>query len=751
MVPSCLKTPPPLTDVVELSSGTTGPQTCARKRNNDVFCWGANDRGQLGIGTFTDRFSTPQQVPGLTQIVSVSNSGSHTCALKADGAAYCWGGTEDRSIPRVGSLADGTIAGRFVPTAVFGLGPARQISLSGAHVCALKIDRTVACWGNNLDGQVDGVPPGFGETPFVLAPRAVPGLTNVAAVGAGGRYSCAMRLEGTVFCWGNIDGSANTIPVTQVPGVSGAVALSVGTYHACVLDGLGRAHCWGVDYSPPAAPLTPWLVPGFERLRTIAAGNLYTCAIRQDQTVTCWGYNSSGQLGDGTTGTRMTPLTIPGLSNVVGIAVSLIGGVNGVRDEAHTCAVKADGTVACWGGNRAGQLGRGTFEPYPFGLTPANVVGLSNATSVSVAGGRRLSYSPGTISSASTSCATKTDGTLWCWGNNSSATLGLGVARIGSLPFHVAGLSISLNVTKAGLGTGTVTSVPAGIACGSDCSETYSANAPVTLAAVPATGSVFAGWSGACSGILGCVLTMDASKNVTATFNTITSSLPVVTLSASDPTATEAGRTTGTFTVTRTGTITTPLTVRLSYGGTSTKGLDRNALPLSIVIPAGAASATITVTPIDDSIAEPAETVIATLSTGAGYTMGAAKIATVTIQDNDSVVPTTPVVSLVATDPTATEAGATTGTFTLTRTGTTTVPLSVALTYSGTSTKGLDRNLLPLTVVIPAGVPSATITVTPIDDNVVEPNETVIATISAGTAYTLGATTTAMIIIVSNE
>jgi hypothetical protein len=224
--------------------------------------------------------------------------------------------------------------------------------------------------------------------------------------------------------------------------------------------------------------------------------------------------------------------------------------------------------------------------------------------------------------------------------------------------------------------------------------------------------------------------------------------LPTVTIAATDAIATEAGLTTGQYTVTRTGATTAALTVSYAVTGTATAGSDYAALTGSVQIPVGAASATITVTPIDDLLVEPDETVIATLGANAAYTVGAASSATVTIQSNDVALPT---VTIAATDAIATEAGLTTGQYTVTRTGATTAALTVNYTVGGTATAGSDYVTLPGSVQIPAGATSATITVTPIDDTAVEPAETVVVTLGANAAYTLGAAASATVTIQSND
>ena len=223
---------------------------------------------------------------------------------------------------------------------------------------------------------------------------------------------------------------------------------------------------------------------------------------------------------------------------------------------------------------------------------------------------------------------------------------------------------------------------------------------------------------------------------------------PTVTIRASDTTATEAGATTGKFTVTRTAiSPPAPVTVRYTVGGTAAPGTDYVALSGSVVIPASATTATITVTPLDDSLIESAETVIVTLSADPGYVVGTAKTATVTIADNDR-----PTVSIRATDPSATEAGLTTGRFTVTRTAVTpSVAMTVNYTIGGTAQAGPDYVALSGSVVIPAGANTATIVVTPRDDAIVESSETVIVTLTANAAYTLGTPRTATVTITSND
>ena len=222
--------------------------------------------------------------------------------------------------------------------------------------------------------------------------------------------------------------------------------------------------------------------------------------------------------------------------------------------------------------------------------------------------------------------------------------------------------------------------------------------------------------------------------------------LPSVNVTATDAIATEAGTTTGTFTFARTGSTAAPLTVNYTIGGSAANGGDYTTIGTSVAIPAGAASATVVITPVDDAESEGTEAVVLTLAANAGYAIGAPNADTVNIEDNDG-----PTVTIVATDPTATEAGTTPGTFTFTRTGPTTAALNVFYTIGGAATNGVDYPGIPGIVTILPGDASVTLTITPIDDAAVEGDEGVLLTLTPDAAYTVGAPSTATVTITDDD
>ena len=222
---------------------------------------------------------------------------------------------------------------------------------------------------------------------------------------------------------------------------------------------------------------------------------------------------------------------------------------------------------------------------------------------------------------------------------------------------------------------------------------------------------------------------------------------PVVTLVATDAAAAEEGRDPGVFTVRRSVVTTAPLTVRYRLAGTAENGDDYRHISRSVTIPANEATATITVTPKDDKVAEAAETTVVTLRLRDVYSIDPAKqTATVTIADNE------PVVTIEATDATAAEQGRETGVFTVRRSVVTSTRLIVHLYLAGTAENGDDYRHIPRTVVIPANQATATITVTPKDDKAHDPGETVVPTLTARRIYGLDtAKTRATVTITDNE
>jgi alpha-tubulin suppressor-like RCC1 family protein len=356
------------------SVATGGEHTCAVRTDGSVWCWGRNDSGQLGDGTIAAQFggrSNPGAVVGLSgvRVRALALGSAHTCALVDDGTVRCWG--EGRH----GRLGNGSTDDSPTPVEVSGISTATAITAGNDHTCALLGDGTVRCWGNNSLGQL-----GDGTTNGRTTPVAVTVLSGATAISAGNAHTCAIVTGGEVRCWGfNAfgglgDGTTtdSTTPVAVLrsgtdqstsPRLAGVTALSAGGNYTCAIirDPSDEFVCWGGNSSGQLGDGTttnrsfPVAVSGSTGMNgvipvAVSAGNLHTCDLLGTGTVRCWGYGEYGQLGLGDTTDRDTPVAVSGL---VGVAMISSGGL-------HTCALMDDDTVRCWGDGRSGRLGDGT-------------------------------------------------------------------------------------------------------------------------------------------------------------------------------------------------------------------------------------------------------------------------------------------------------------------------------------------------------------------------------------------------------
>jgi alpha-tubulin suppressor-like RCC1 family protein len=430
-----------LSNAVAIAAGNG--YTCALLANGTAKCWGFNDVGQLGDTTTTERHS-PVGVFGLSNAIAITASrfSGHTCALLAGGTAKCWGYNFS------GQLGDRTTTERHSPVVVFGVDSAVAIAAGGdEHTCALLADGTAKCWGRNTFGQLgDGTTDGFLDPRPTSTP--VQDLSNAVAITTGFQHTCALLADGTAKCWGRNelgqlgDGTkterhrpvAVGVPLSSL---NNAVAIAAGGNQTCALLADGSATCWGNNlngelgsgvFPDSSAPVAVTGGGGSFTARDIAAGRNHTCAVRANSTVSCWGSNDSGQIGDGTIGgTRLSPVAVPNLNNVVAIAAG----------EAHTCALLANGTAKCWGANGNGQLGDAGASG-SLSRVPVLVSGLTNAVAIAAGGALGSSHT----------CALLANGTARCWGANGSGQLGdAGVSGfLSPVPVLVSGFGNGVSI-----------------------------------------------------------------------------------------------------------------------------------------------------------------------------------------------------------------------------------------------------------------------------------------------------------------
>ena len=353
----------PLVGISKVAAGSD--HACALTNSGGVKCWGHNNLGQLGNGSFVDSL-TAVNVSGLISgVADIAVGYAHSCAVTISGDVKCWGGNND------GQLGNNSTTDSPIPV-VSGLtsGVAIGVGAGDYHTCALTTGGGVKCWGgNSLGANGTGAPS--------LTPVDVSGLTSgVSAIGVMSFGGCAL-ISGGMQCWGeNIygqlgDGSTadHLAPVVSTL-TTDVSAMAVDRYHACaLLISTGGIKCWGLNDSGQLGDSfttdrsTPDDVSGLTSgVAAIAVGYYHSCALTPGGGMKCWGKNDYGQLGDGTTTNRLTWVNSSFASGVSTVAMAF----------GYTCAVMtAGGGVKCWGYNNYGKLGNNTTTD---SLTPVDVL-----------------------------------------------------------------------------------------------------------------------------------------------------------------------------------------------------------------------------------------------------------------------------------------------------------------------------------------------------------------------------------------
>ncbi|MBI5696276.1 MAG: thrombospondin type 3 repeat-containing protein [Nitrospirae bacterium] len=352
-----------LTAVAGVSAGVE--HSLAVKADGTVWSWGDNSQGQLGDNTQTDR-DRPDRVKGvggvgfLADAVMVSAGVFNSMALKADGTVWTWGNNFFKQLGNWSSIDNRTpvyVVRQWNGEGWDPLADVVAVSIGDYHALALKSDGTVWAWGSNVTGQV-GNNSSMNEAGSVQV-TGVDGvgyLADVVAVSAGDYHSLALKADGTVWAWGyNVNGQLgdnstyydSRTPV-QVKGAGGTgylanvVAVSAGHNRSLALKADGTVWAWGLnsygqlgdntttDRHAPVQVLGPGGSGYLTGVVSISSGHDHSLALRSDGTVWAWGYNGSGQLGDGTQTTRKTPVQMKGVGGAgyISDAVAVSAGGN---------------------------------------------------------------------------------------------------------------------------------------------------------------------------------------------------------------------------------------------------------------------------------------------------------------------------------------------------------------------------------------------------------------------------------------
>ena len=401
-----------------------------------------------GDGTDADGADTGPPLPD-DAFVDVSAGKYHTCGLRADGKARCWGGNYEGELGlgHTETIGDDEPANSADPLD-FGQ-PIDQLVAAGdanaSFSCALLVDGKIGCWGANAHGQL-----GLGHTRKLgndialksLSPVGLDGLTAEIATGASqyGSHVCVRMETGDVRCWGsgkfgklgyghtNVIGDNERPSTTTTVDIGGkAKMLAAGKYTTCVVLENDDLRCWGWnkhgqlglghtdaigDDELPSS--TDPIDVGGTPVR-VSAGRRHGCAVLKSGDVRCWGWNKHGQLGLGHTdaiGDDELPADVPPVE-LAGPATDVSAG--GI----HTCALLESGEVQCWGDSRFGQLGYGHEQTIGDNEVPADsgTVSLGEPVAAISAGNFHT-------------CVALESGDIRCWGLNKFGQLGYGHTNV---------------------------------------------------------------------------------------------------------------------------------------------------------------------------------------------------------------------------------------------------------------------------------------------------------------------------------
>ncbi len=369
-------------------SSSFGNNACGIGSNGVAYCWGYNNYGKLGDGTTTQRtVPTPIQqgeMPSGVRLTQVTAGNSHTCGIGSDQKAYCWG------MNTYGQLGNGATTDSSTPVAVSqGQIPngvtLTKLAVGNWHTCALGSNGWMYCWGSNSFSQIGDGTTGSANnrfTPVAVLQGAMPAGSTARDIDTGGgSHNCVIASNNQAYCWG-YNGSASgglgdgttvsrTSPVAVLQGAipSGVttVKLEVGFESSCIIGSDGKVYCWGnnsygqlgdgttvMKTSPVALAYGSIVSPGTQ-FQQILLGWMHACALDVNQRAYCWGSNSYSQLGDGTTIQRLSPVAVlPGnIPNDVQITALSSGG--------NTMYARgSNGKLYGWGYNAMGSIGDGT-------------------------------------------------------------------------------------------------------------------------------------------------------------------------------------------------------------------------------------------------------------------------------------------------------------------------------------------------------------------------------------------------------
>ena len=556
---------------VDLGAGRTakaitagGSHTCAILDNDAVRCWGFGSAGRLGYANTTDVGDT--ETPGSVGPVdlgagrtakAITAGQIHTCAILDTDEVRCWGLSTGGQLGYGNgtTIGDDETPGSAGPVDLGAGRTATAITAGQAHTCAILDNDTVRCWGSASLGQLgygNTTNIGDNETPGSVGPVDLGAGRTAKTISAGDVHTCAVLDNDTVRCWGaGIEGrlgygNTTNIGDTETPGSVGPVDLGAGrtaktvtggSGHTCAILDNDAVRCWGFGGNAQLGYAntdtigddeTPGTVGPVDlgvgrTAKAVAAGGVHNCSLLDNDTVRCWGPGASGRLGYANTAFVGDDET-PGSVGPVLTDNNHFGGAELISG--------ASGTVAGSNPNTSGETGeQSNFA----GSTPIQSVwfawtapstGIATFDTCTSGFDSTLAAYTGSAVSSLTKIVGNDDG---CSGGSKGSRVSFGAASGTNYLISVDGfdvetgtftlqwsLAAGFQLNVATVGSGNVAGE--GIDCGADCVEIYKSGASVTLSATPGPGFTFTGWSGDCTGLGTCSVTMSQARTVTANF-----------------------------------------------------------------------------------------------------------------------------------------------------------------------------------------------------------------------------------------
>ena len=364
---------------------TGNSHTCAILENGSAMCWGLDNYGQLGDGGDATNLIKPTSfvsIDGGQTVAQIYARQLRTCIVLADNSASCWGFNED------GQAGDDSTNTYKSPSGKVEFPQGKGVKSMGMglkHTCAILEDDTLTCWGLDSHGALGN---GVSDTSDKYTPQTIttPSDRKVVKVEPGETHTCILLDDGGVMCWGRDNvgqlGNGDTSDTIHAPSSNvelpegrAATDLSVGNHHSCALLDNGSITCWGLNNYGQLGENTTTNrpIPVYAHLPTgspavsVSVGPHSSCAILENSSVYCWGHNHYGRLGIGVTGgIYQLPMFVEGATNVVDLSL----------DYDHTCALSENGSISCWGRSKYGPLGIGpsgdinTPQPVDYNISP---------------------------------------------------------------------------------------------------------------------------------------------------------------------------------------------------------------------------------------------------------------------------------------------------------------------------------------------------------------------------------------------